>query len=275
MEAWSNITDTPWPVSQAINKRHSLVFLVGFPRSGTTLLDTILRSHSEVSVVEEQQMVNAMRNHLGDSVTPALLATLNDHQRNELSNVYFKELATHLSSNVKHKIVVDKFPLNINHVGLIHRIFPEAKFILALRHPYDCVLSCFMQNFQLNDAMVNFLTLEDSARLYDATMRLWNEYNRVLDLNVGQLKYEDLIQDLQTTVTPLLNFLDLEWDDNLLNYQQTALSRGQIKTPSFNQVTQKLYTQARGRWKNYQEQTTGISSWLDPWVDYFNYTEIP
>jgi hypothetical protein len=204
-----------------------------------------------------------------------LLATLNNHQRNELSNVYFKELATHLNSTIMHKIVVDKFPLNINNVGLIHSIFPEAKFILALRHPYDCVLSCFMQNFKLNDAMANFLTLEDSARIYDATMRHWHEYNRVLDLNVGQLKYEDLIQDLQTTVTSVLNFLNLEWDDNLLNYQQTALSRGRINTPSYNQVTQKLYTQANGRWKDYQEQMREVSSWLDPWVSYFNYPDEP
>jgi len=123
--------------------------------------------------------------------------------------------------------------------------------------------------------MANFLTLEDSAKLYDVTMSLWKEYNKVLDLNVCQLKYENLIQDLQTTVTPLLSFLDLEWDDNLLNYQQTALSRGKIYTPSFNQVTQELYTQANGRWRNYQKQMAGISSWLDPWVDYFNYTETP
>jgi tetratricopeptide (TPR) repeat protein len=275
LEAWSNITDAPWADSQAINQQHSLVFLVGFPRSGTTLLDSILRSHPEVSVVEEKPMVRKMYNHFKGSVTPVSLATLNNHQINELRDIYFKELATHFSSKMKHTLVIDKFPLNIIHVGLIHRIFPDAKFILALRHPYDCVLSCFMQNFKLNDAMANFLTIEDSARFYDASIRLWNEYNRVLDLNVGQLKYEDLIQDLQASVTPMLNFLDLEWDDNLLNYQQTALSRGQINTPSYNQVTQKLYTQANGRWKNYQEQMSEVSSWLDPWVDYFNYTEIP
>jgi len=273
--AWSNTTDIPWAASQAINQQHSLVFLVGFPRSGTTLLDSILRSHPELSVVEEKPMVRIMYNHLKGSVTPASLAILNNHQINELRGIYFKELATHLSSNMKHTLVIDKFPLNIIHVGLIHRIFPDAKFILALRHPYDCVLSCFMQNFKLNDAMANFLTLEDSAKLYGTTMRLWDEYNKVLDLNVGQLKYENLIQDLQATLIPLLNFLDLDWDDNLLNYQQTALSRGQINTPSFNQVTQKLYTQANGRWKNYQGQMKEVSSWLDPWVDYFNYTEIP
>ena len=89
--------------------------------------------------------------------------------------------------------------MNITHAGLIHRVFPDAKFILALRHPCDCVLSCFMQTFKLNDAMANFLSLEQSARLYAAVMELWSAYRQKLDLDVHVVKYEDLIQDLEGT----------------------------------------------------------------------------
>ncbi len=80
-----------------------------------------------------------------------------------LRDAYFKELKIHLDQDDDGKLVVDKLPLNIVHVGLIHRVFPDAKFILALRHPCDCVLSCFMQPFKLNEAMMNFLSLQQSA----------------------------------------------------------------------------------------------------------------
>ena len=129
-----------------------------------------------------------------------------------------------------------------------------------------------MQNFGLNDAMANFLTLQQSARLYDAVMDLWVQYNNALDLDVGISKYEDLVRDLRGTAEPLLNFLGLDWHDNLLNYRQTALSRGIIKTPSYNQVTQSLYTQAIDRWKNYQEQFEGILPLLEPWAKRFGYS---
>jgi len=269
--SWSSVAKIRWPVKQTPASQHSLTFLVGFPRSGTTLLDTILRSHPEVSVVEEKPMVTVMRTHIGDLTTTDILTSLDDGQIADLRKVYFDELYSHVSLDSSHKLIVDKLPLNITDVGLIHRVFPDSKFILALRHPYDCVLSCFMQNFKLNDAMSNFLTLQQSAKFYDAIMNLWVHYNSTLDLEVGALKYEDLVQDLQGTVEPLLNFLGLDWHDNLLNYQQTALSRGRIHTPSYNQVTQSLYTQASGRWKNYQDQMKGVVPLLELWAERYGY----
>ena len=275
LEFWSNTTKIKWPVKQVLTNQPLLTFLVGFPRSGTTLLDTILRSHPEISVVEEKPMVETMHNYLGGHATPDRLSILNSRQITELKEVYLKELDTHVKFNSSHKIIIDKLPLNITQADLIHRIFPDAKFILALRHPCDCVLSCFMQNFKLNDAMVNFLTLQQSAKLYDAVMSLWVLYANTLDIKVSVVKYEDLVQDLQSTVKPLLNFLSVDWHDNLLNYQQTALSRGKINTPSYNQVTQSLYTQASGRWKNYQDHIKEIMPLLEPWVKRFGYQTVP
>jgi len=274
-ESWANAAKIKWPATQAPTNPYSLAFLVGFPRSGTTLLDTILRSHPEVLVVEEKHMVESMRARIGGLATIDLLTRLDDNQIAELKKAYFEELCSQVKPDGSHKLIIDKLPLNITDVGLIHRVFPDSKFILALRHPYDCVLSCFMQNFQLNDAMANFLTLQQSSELYDAIMSLWVHYNNALDLDVGILKYEDIVQDLQGTAEPLLNFLGLDWHDNLLNYQQTALSRGIIKTPSYNQVTQGLYTQAIGRWKNYQDQIKGIVPLLEPWAERFGYSTEP
>ena len=271
-ESWANAAKIKWPARPAPTSPYSLAFLVGFPRSGTTLLDTILRSHPEALVVEEKHMVESLRKRIGGLATIDLLTRLDDNQIAGLREAYSEELCSQVKPDDSHKLIIDKLPLNITDVGLIHRVFPDSRFILALRHPCDCVLSCFMQNFQLNDAMANFLTLRQSARLYDAVMNLWVEYNNTLDLDVGILKYEDLVQDLQGTAEPLLNFLGLEWHDNLLNYQQTALSRGIIKTPSYNQVTQGLYTQAIGRWKNYHDQMKGIVPLLEPWAKRFGYS---
>lgn len=271
-KTWKNVANIEWSSKRTSTEQYSLVFLVGFPRSGTTLLDTILRSHPEVLVVEEKNTVGSMLTHIGGIATVDILTDLDDDQIAKLRAIYFEELFSHIEPDDSHKLIVDKMPLNITDVGLIHRVFPDSKFILALRHPHDCVLSCFMQNFKLNDAMSNFLTLQQSARLYDAVMKLWVHYNDALDIDAGILKYEDLVHDLQGTVEPLLDFLGLDWNDNVLNYQKVALSRGEIKTPSYNQVVQSLYTQAIDRWKNYKDQSKEIAPLLEPWVKKFGYS---
>jgi hypothetical protein len=157
------------------------------------------------------------------------------------------------------------------HADIIHRVFPNAKFIFSLRHPCDCVLSCFMQTFKPNEAMANFLSLDQAARLYAAVMELWSTYRQKLDLDVHVLKYEDLVQDLESTCKPLLSFLGLEWDDNLHNYQKTAQDRESINTASYHQVIQPLYKQASGRWINYREQMQPVLPILQPWIEAFGY----
>jgi hypothetical protein len=245
--------------------------MVGFPRSGTTLLDTVLRSHPDIVVVEEMPLIERVKTELGQPPTFATLDALEPDGILRLRAAYLDELRHHLGDGLKDRLVVDKLPLNLVNAGLIHRVFPEAKFIVALRHPCDCVLSCFMQNFRLNDAMANFLDLKQAARLYDLAMTLWMQYQQKLGLDVGYLKYEDLVLDLRSATEPLLGFLGLKWDDALMNYQETALSRGRINTPSYNQVTQKLYTQASGRWQNYRAQMAPVLPILEPWSEQWGY----
>ncbi|HCS13117.1 MAG: hypothetical protein COS82_04870 [Zetaproteobacteria bacterium CG06_land_8_20_14_3_00_59_53] len=245
------------------------VFVIGFPRSGTTLLDTILRSHSQVTVVEEKPMVDKVVHAFVEKSID--LMRMDDRQCEQLRNIYYQELDKHISPDDRQHIIVDKMPLNIIYTGIIRKIFPTAKFILVLRHPCDSVLSCFMQTFAMNDAMANFSTLEDSASLYNKVMQLWDRYQNVLDMNVFTIKYEDIIDDNERTLKPLLSFLDIPWDDALTNYQETALKRGNINTPSYNQVIQPLYKSAHGRWKSYQRQMSRCLPVLSPWCDYFDY----
>jgi len=128
-----------------------------------------------------------------------------------------------------------------------------------------------MQTFKLNDAMANFVTLDQSARFYAAVMDLWSAYRQKLSLDVHVLRYEDLVRDFACTCKSLIAFLGLEWDDNVYNYQKTAMDRGNIRTPSYNQVIQPLYSQASGRWMNYQEHMQPVLPVLRPWIAAFGY----
>ncbi len=269
--AWAADVRPNWARQAGEAGQISPIFLIGFPRSGTTLLDSILRSHPEIAVAEEKPMVGAMSKVFKQGHTIENFNGLSEADVLGLRNAYFEELKIHLGQDDDGKLIVDKFPLNIAHVGLIHRVFPDAKFILALRHPCDCVLSCFMQTFKLNEAMMNFLSLDQSAKLYAEVMELWSAYRQKLDLDVHVLKYEDLVQDLEGTCKPLIRFLGLEWDDNLHNYQKTALERGNINTPSYSQIVQPLYKQASGRWANYRKQMEPVLPVLQPWIDAFGY----
>lgn len=269
--SWSRTEQLSWQPSSQSDDGYSLAFLVGFPRSGTTLLDTILRSHPAIALIEEQPLIHAVESSLNKPALVETLDVMTSHDIDRLRDIYRQQVAQHVDLSAAPSLIIDKLPLNLVSAGLIHRIFPEAKFILALRHPCDCVLSCFMQSFTVNDAMANFLTLQQSATLYDAAMRLWTQYNTALDIDSASVKYEDLVQDLRGTVEPILHHLDLTWHDDLLNYQQTALGRGGINTPSYNQVTRKLYSQASGRWHNYRDNLQPVMPTLQPWVEHFDY----
>jgi tetratricopeptide (TPR) repeat protein len=270
-DSWMADVEPNWARLVAGSGQTSPTFMIGFPRSGTTLLDTILRSHPAISVVEEKPMVGAMIKGFKKRQTIEVLNALSESDVLGLRNAYFDELKNHLGRDDDGKLIVDKLPLNITHIGLIHRAFPDAKFILVLRHPCDCVLSCFMQTFKLNDAMANFLNLEQSAKLYAAVMELCSVYRQKLDIDLHVVKYEDLVQDLEGTCKPLIRFLGLEWDDNLHNYQKIALQRGSINTPSYSQVVQPLYTRASGRWTHYRKQMEPVLPVLQPWIEAFDY----
>ena len=268
--SFRDISEKPWPAT--VEKDAAApVFLVGFPRSGTTLLDTILRSHPDIVVLEEMKMVFRMREHLDGVADFERLNSLSEEEVASLRQAYLDELRLQCDEAPDNALIIDKLPLNIIHAGLILRVFPTARFIFAQRHPCDCVLSCFMQNFKLNNPMANFVDLQDSAVLYDRVMDLWSVYRDRLGLNVHVLAYEDLVADLKGNIVPLLEFLDLQWNDSLLDYRETALSRGRINTPSYNQVTEALHNRAAGRWENYREQLAPVLPLLEPWAERFGY----
>lgn len=262
-----------WPTLKQPDNEPSPIFIIGFPRSGTTLLDTILRSHPLIEVIEEQFMVEQLINSLNQLPNGGLedLKEIENEQIIKIRKTYFESLESQIQNKNNTKLYIDKLPLNIIHVGEIVRIFPNAKFIVSLRHPCDCVLSCFMQDFELNDAMANFLNLDDAAHLYDAVMNLWTQYTSIFLINYHEVKYENLIENFEPTVRSILNFLELSWDDSVLNYLITAKKRDRIATPSYYQITKPIYSYAIGRWQRYKKQTSNIYPILEGWIKKFNY----
>lgn len=256
-----------------LNDKKAPVFLIGFPRSGTTLLDTILRSHPEIDVLEEKPITTDMLNHLQKIINGDLnnLDKINDEQIINLKNEYFKNLEDNKDKNKNSRLVIDKMPLNIVHVGEIIRVFPDAKFIVALRHPSDSVLSCFMQNFRLNDSMANFLNIDDTAKMYNLVMTLWKQYINSFSINYHLIKYEDVVTNFKETMEPLLKFLDIPWSENILKFYETAQSRNLINTPSYDQVYKPLYSESTNRWKKYENKIKHVLPILKPWVKEFNY----
>jgi tetratricopeptide (TPR) repeat protein len=256
-----------WPGAAPEPARAAPVFLVGFPRSGTTLLDTLLMGHPAVHVLEEEPILQRVGEALGDF---ARLRGLDEAEVRRLRALYFTELDA-FDPAARGRMVVDKLPLNILGAPLIHRLFPEAKIIFAERHPCDVVLSCFMQNFELNDAMANFLDLGDAARLYDLVLAFWTRCRETLPLDIHVLRYEALVADKEAEMRALLAFLGLEWDERVLDNQRTAILRGPIATPSYAQVAQPIYRRASGRWQRYRAEMAPVLPILTPWADKMGY----
>lgn len=250
------------------------VFLLGFPRSGTTLLEQILDSHPSLQTLEEKGTVSAMVQAFEDMTQGRenALAELTQDQVAQLRKVYFDEVDRHIERQPD-CLLVDKMPLNTVNVHLIWRVFPESKFILAIRHPCDVCFSGFMQNFLINDAMAGFFTLESGAALYGAVMRIWQDAVDLLPLNYHRIRYEDLVADFEKETRDLLDFLGVGWDDSVQGHTEHAIKRGTINTPSYHQVTQPIYQHAKYRWKRYAQQFEPVMPVLQPFIDYFGYSE--
>lgn len=255
-------------VSQSIKNP---VFLLGFPRSGTTLLDTVLRSHPSIEVAEEKDQLNIAQQvgivKYGKRIED--FSDLNETQLGVLRQEYWARLHQHASGSAT--IIIDKLPLNIVKLPLIKMLFPDAKIILAIRHPCDSVLSCFQQTFSPNTAMANFTSLAKSIYYYDKVMTAWNIYIDSFSVDCLAIKYEDLIEDFNGSMSEIISFLGVEWSETLKNYRSTALKRGAINTPSATQVTQPLYKSSIGKWKNYANYFDDYLPILNPWIKHWGY----
>ena len=264
VRSWAPLSDGP--------HGEKLAFLVGFPRSGTTLLDQILDSHPAIQVMEEQSVLANMIPKTARSLDeyPGALAELDESQAQALREAYLEGVARHLERE-DNMLLVDKMPLNICQMALVARLFPKAKVILAMRHPCDVVLSNFMQQFAINEAMANFFNLPDTAHCYAQVMGLWRKSIDLLAVPYHTVKYESLVDDFEQEVRALLTFLELDWDDAVLDYGSHAMAKAVINTPSYQDVTEPINARARYRWKRYEDKLAPVMRDLEPFIAAFGY----
>jgi tetratricopeptide (TPR) repeat protein len=264
MEAWRNLRHGP----SGPARTHG--FLMGFPRSGTTLLETILGSHPEVTTLEERaSMIKAELEFVvrKDGVT-RLAGVLEDFLEPYRED-YWRRVAD-LGVDVRDKVFVDKHPFATVRLPLIHKMFPSAKILFAVRDPRDVVFSCFRRAFKMNHGTYTFTDLEEAARYYAAAMEAGAVYRAELDLDLHMIRYEDLVADFEGQVRAFCDFLGLSWSDDLTAFAERARS-GRIATPSSAQVARGLYSEGVGQWRDYAEHLAPIMPILAPWVEAFGY----
>lgn len=262
LERWS----PPVPVQPG---EHGFpAFLLGFPRSGTTLLDTMLMGHPAVQVIEERPALVHVEHALGGiDALPALTA----EQVRAARDDYWREVTGYIDLRPD-AMLIDKSPLYGNKTAIIHRLFPGARIIFAIRHPMDVVLSCFITNFRPNPAMANFHDLRRAAELYDLSMAAFHEARDLLNLDIFTVSYERMIADRDAELRPLFDWLGLDWQEAALDHRATAAKRGIITTASYAQVHEPLYTRSAGRWARYAKQLEPVRDILAPWVEKFGYS---
>ena len=246
-----------------------IAFLVGFPRSGTTLLDRMLSAHPAIEVLEEKSLFSSLHQDWSEPGTLEALADVNEAQITDAREIYQREMSRH-RRQPQRSLVIDKLPLNLAYLFLIYRLFPKAPVIFLQRHPLDVCISCFFQAFELEASMAHFLDIGDTARYYDAVMQVAALSIDQVSNPLHPLRYEDLVAAPKDQLGALVDFLGLDWDDAVLDYRQRG-GGATSDTPSYQQVSQPLYTRSIGRWRHYSRQLEPVLPVLQPWVEHFGY----
>lgn len=245
------------------------IFLIGFARAGTTLIGQILASHpSFVTLEEKPLLVDGMRQFFTPKDGLARLANLNDAECENFRTLYWQRARAHGGDHGK--LVVDQTPLNTLHLALIARLFPGARVIFALRDPRDVVLSCFRRLFVPNAYTREFLSLENTAHFYDATMDCAQLARAKLNLCFHDIRNEDLVADFESEMRRLCLFLGVDLDPAMAGFAERSKTRA-VATPSSTQVAKGLNSDGIGHWRRYQDQLRPILPLLARWVDRFGY----
>jgi len=253
---------------QAGEREH--VFLLGFPRSGTTLAESLLGAHPDVVTLEERGTMNAAIRAF--QVAPEGLKRLEAASSRELQGYrddYWRQVAG-FGADPKGKIFIDKNPFGTLRLPLIWKLFPRAKIIFALRDPRDVVFSCFRRRFDLNASTYELLDLGRAARFYDAFMRLAALMREKSGLAEHQLVYERLIDDFEGEARALCAFIGAEWRADLDQFAERG-QRGGVASASAAQISRGLFGEGVGQWRRYRDQLAPVLPLLAPWVQRFGY----
>ncbi len=251
------------------DERTAPVFLLGFPRSGTTLLDRVLTAHPRLAVIEERELFLEIRRRWMSRETFPNFQHMSAKDIAQARRIY-RAARADACRDTDAQLLVDKLPLNSMYLPLIHRLFPEARVIFAQRDPRDVCLSCFFQTFELVGAMPYFLQLDTTAAFYAAVMQQAQEALDALPLAHLTVRYEDVVGNLEHETRRITEFLGLDWDPAMLAYREHQKSTV-INTPSYQQVSEPIYQRSIGRWQHYREELAPVQDKLDSWADRLGY----
>jgi len=242
------------------------VFLLGYPRSGTTLVENILASAPGVVALEERDtLLDADEALVPNDGNLPDLDTLDRSLLTHLRERYWARVRAMAGEDVAGGVFVDMNPFNGIKLPIIARLFPDARILIMRRDPRDVVLSCFRINFTPSAAAFAFTELEEAARHYDALMRLIEACRERLPLAFHEVRYDRLVAAFDSEVRALADFVGLEWTDDFKSFDRTAKSRG-VRTASATQVRRGLYD-GGGRWRRYERQLAPALPILAPWVE--------
>lgn len=250
----------------------SPIFVVGFPRSGTTLLEQMLDAHPALCSMDERPFLQGLAERLErDGLAwPDGLGDLDEAACAALRAEYWRRVREVVAPAPGQRLV-DKNPLNLLRLPLIHRLFPQARVILALRHPCDVLLSCYMQAFRSPAFAMLCSDLERLARGYADAMDHWLHHARLLAPIAMESRYEDLVDDVAGQVERLGAFLQLEQPGRLLDFQRHARDKGFISTPSYSQVVEGINRRGLDRWRPYQRYFEPVLPILRPYLERWGY----
>jgi tetratricopeptide (TPR) repeat protein len=265
-----------WKVRAPADARRSgatgHVFLLGFPRSGTTLLEVILEGHPNVASLEEKEsLIDAIQEYMQQPEDLGRFAAAAPATLERLRTSYWQFVAA-AGVDVAGKIFVDKNPLNTLKLPLIARLFPDAKILFACRDPRDIVLSCFRHRFKMSAPIYELLSLDGAASYYDAVMQLTVRMSSILPLETCLVRHEDVVTEFTREMKRVCAFLGLEWDPAMGDFALRTKNRASL-TPSTAQLAKGLSTEGLGQWRRYMSHMKPVLPALDPWVKRFYYDD--
>jgi len=251
----------------------SPIFIVGFPRSGTTLLEQMLDAHPLLQAMDEQPfLLRAVARVTERGVSyPAELGKLSGSDLNDIRANYWDGVLKRVPLAPDRRLV-DKNPMNMVLLPIIRRLFPNAPIILAIRHPCDTVLSCFLQHFRSDLALLG-RDLTALASSYSRAFGFWYSQSSLLQPDTYELRYEQLTADCAAELHRLCAFLQLPRHEAMLAPGERARTKGFISTPSYAQVLEPVSDRSVGRWKHYQRHFgSEVLALLTPWIERWGYS---
>jgi tetratricopeptide (TPR) repeat protein len=245
------------------------VFLLGFPRSGTTLLEKALAGHPRCLTLEETDPLGPVADVLAGPNALESLAAMPLAEAESARAAYWASVQPMLTPHDDRPVLVDKMPLNTVMLPVIARLFPDARVLLAVRDPRDVVLSCFRRRFRINAAMLEFLTLESAAAYYDAAMRIASAARDHLPMTIHLVRHETLVEDFEAQMRRTLSFVGLDWHEDVVHVAARASARA--VTPSDLQLRRGLTSEGVGTWRRYHRAIAPVMPSLLPWVQAYGY----